>query len=379
MSDTPATYASVESDGFKVSSNSKSVEQLTEDLKLTPEETTAEPEAEPEKAEKDAEAERLAKAAAELGKKGGEAAAAKRAAAKETPDEEEPEPGPDGKPLGKPRDDPRARMLEATRAAAELKRQVAEERRERERLAAEVAQLRAGRQEAPPPPKPNGDAEPQQSDFETYEDYVKATANYVARKAAAEHYEKQRAEAERRYMAHAYQEKIESSISGFTERLNTAARAELGNTATPQAVREWGESFMSRIAPEVAQLEPSFNLPPGQRVGPQNVIADELISSEHAPALMLHFTEHRDDLQRIASLRTPRDIAREMAKLEARLDAATTATSPKPQVSKANPPVRPVTGAPHTVDAEPGPDASYEDFKRYWNAREAREAKQRQR
>jgi hypothetical protein len=374
MSDTPAPYASVESDGFKVTSNSKSVEQLTEDLKLTPEETpTEEVPAEPAK---DPEAERLAKAAAELGKKGGEATAAKKrglehpGAGPQKADSEEADANdPSGeaaadKPLGKPRDDPRARMLEATRAAAELKRQVAEERRERERLAAEVAALRAGKQEAPPP-KPNGDAEPQQADFETYEDYVKATANYVARKAAAEHYEKQRQEAERRYMATAYQTAIESKIAEFQGRLRKTA--------------ETDPELMDRISPEVIGLQPSFTLAQGERPGPTNVIADELISSEHAPALMLHFTEHPDDLQRIASLRTPRDIAREMAKLEARLDAATTATSPKPQVSKANPPVRPVTGAPHTVDAEPGPDASYEDFKRYWNAREAREAKQRQR
>jgi hypothetical protein len=68
---------------------------------------------------------------------------------------------------------------------------------------------------------------------------------------------------------------------------------------------------------------------------------------------MLHLSEHPDELQRIAALTTPRAVSREMAKIEARLEAATTGdpSSKREEVSRAAPPVKPVAGKPYVTES----------------------------
>ena len=107
--------------------------------------------------------------------------------------------------------------------------------------------------------------------------------------------------------------------------------------------------------------------------GPLNVMADEIVISEQAPGLLTYLSENPQEIQRIATLRTPREIQREMAKLETRVGAAPAVTSPERGVSKANPPVRTVTGSPHGVtDSEPADDEPFESHVRKMNAREKR-------
>jgi hypothetical protein len=103
-----------------------------------------------------------------------------------------------------------------------------------------------------------------------------------------------------------------------------------------------------------------------------NWIADELVfSSENAPALMLHLSEHPDELQRIATLSSPRAVTREMAKLAARLEAASAGVSSKPEPSKAKPPVRPVTGSPHAADpTDVSEEMPFEEHVKRMNARD---------
>lgn len=356
MTDTPAGYSSVTADdGVTITSNTENTEQITETLKP---EAAPEPEAEPEK-ERDP---KLSKAASKLGKAGGEAAAAKRAEAKAA-EEAEAEGGTseeddiaaaeqaekEGK-LGKPRHDAKARMLQKAREAKSLKAEV-----ERERTARQALERRLAEGTAPQKPKAaeattDAPAKPKAEDFDNYEDFVEARARF----AANEEWEKREKASQEQAQFTARDNSIREAVTTFQSRFEEAAKAD--------------PAFTDKTRDLAGFLRPSFLLGKGEPRDQFTAIADEIITSEQAPALMLHLSEHRDDLQRIASLGSPRAIAREMAKLEERLGAApTSAPAPRGEVSKARPPIRPVAGTPYTADQVPGEEASYEDHKRYWN------------
>ena len=369
---------------FQVTSNAPAaevVESLTSDNPEAPKPVVTSDEGKPVPAP-DAEAVKVSEAAATLGKKGAEAAAkAKAEAAKEAKAEakaeekpkETPEPAKEAKDEEAEEQKSRAaeRVKEATRQAAELKRQVAQERQERERLAREVAELRRAHQEATQraqpapqaqpqrqaPVSPDNDPQPRQEDFEDYAEYVDARARHAAR---AEYRERERTESARR-VAHAYAETIGGVVNKFHERLEKAGNGDR-------------EAFLGSISPVVAGLRPSFLLGDGETPTTHTVIADEIVDSEHSAGLMKHFTDHPDDFQRIASLRTPRDIAREMAKLEAKLESATAGNSlparqpaSKPATSQAPPPVQPVTGSPHVAEGTGYRDGmSLDEYAKSW-------------
>ena len=352
--------ATVAVGGFEITSNHESADEMVAALKPKEEARTDPHEVTPgTEAEEEGPKEKLSKAASELGKKGGEAAAAKRAReaqeakpAKAVPkvekdpdgaDVDESKETPEDKPLGKPRDDPRARMLEATRQASELKKQLAQERSEREKLAAEVAAIR----QAPPrqeqrsePQAPQGRPQrPQMEQFETWEQYLDARDQWNRMQWAAEH---DQAQSRRRY-----HETLDGHVNGFHKAISET--------------RKTDPEFLDKISDEVLNLVPTFRLQ-GQASTAANWIADDFVfSPETAPALMLHFTEHPQEFQRIASLTSPRDVTREMAKLGARLDVAAAGTHSRPEVSKAKPPVRPVTGSPQTADSDVTGDLSFEE------------------
>jgi len=149
------------------------------------------------------------------------------------------------------------------------------------------------------------------------------------------------------------------------ERALDAKTAEFRKIAAPA---------VDRYSEEVLSLETDFQREardPREPSSAPNWIANELVfSPEHAPALMLHFTEHPEELQRIAALSTPRAVSREMAKLEARLEAATAGDSARrdDDVSRAAPPVRPVTGKPYVSEAtEYRPGMSLDDYSKVWS------------
>jgi hypothetical protein len=127
---------------------------------------------------------------------------------------------------------------------------------------------------------------------------------------------------------------------------------------------------IENISPEILTLKTEFQLEPNEQPTAENWIANELVfSPESAPALMLHLSAHPDELQRIAALSTPRAVSRELAKIEARLEAVASAGpgSKRDTRSKAPPPVRPVQGAPYVGDSDPGVKEG-EDFDA-WNRR----------
>ena len=241
------------------------------------------------------------------------------------------------KPLGKPRDDPRARMLEATRESAALKRDMENLRRE-----LQEARATPRPREAPATP-PQEEGPPREEDYvaRPYADYIAAVAEYKAN----ERIKTTLQQITQQQRSQQYESQISGVMDGFKGKISSYY------TEHPE---------QHDAALEVAAaLTPSFFLPAGSTPGPSNVLADEVISSDHPEAFLSYFAEHPEHLQRFATLRTAREVWREVAKIEARIEdsrekaeaAASAGTAPRP-VSKAQPPVRPVTGGTINADGE---------------------------
>lgn len=356
MSDeiSPSGTNSVSTDGWTIQSNTASADEIQKGLESLPKaERQIKPIPDKPKGEAKDEKPDLSKAASALGREGGKAAAEarkQRAESEPVPDvhgvderagdlEEKGEEVPE-KPLGKPRDDPRARMLEATRQAAEAKR-------ERDYYRALYEQARQGQPQAEPE-TPQLEKPPfKPEDFPEYEDYLSAREAWTL-----DRWRQQAAQ--------------EAELSGFANRIDSAVQDFHGRIQ-----EAFGQEYESKISEEVRLLRPSFALSAGEPVGAENVVADEILSSERAPALMVYLSEHPEVFQRLATLPSPQAVQREMAKLEGRLEAATTATQPQLRsVSKAPPPVRPVTGTPMTSENELTGEESYDEHVRIMNARE---------
>ncbi len=101
---------------------------------------------------------------------------------------------------------------------------------------------------------------------------------------------------------------------------------------------------------------------------------DVAMESEKPHQILAYMAEHPEEAERIASL-PPLHAFRALSRIEYELDAAAnltgSASGEKPKTS-AHPPVSPVSGS-HAVprSGEPGPDASYDEHKAYWNKVEA--------
>lgn len=339
----------------------------------------------------------LSKAASELGKKGGEAAAkAKAKAAREAKkeakaddgdeddsvhragsertagaeaktevSEEETESGATSEAQepskrGNPRHDPTARVAEATRQAKEARERAERAEREASEYRYRLEQAERAKQPAQEArPAPSEDAEPQEGDFENYSDYVKALARHEYKTAARE--------AQQQYQVHAqaaaHVQRVTQTADAFKAALAKAAESD--------------PELHEKLAPEVMNLGPSFMLEPGVRPGPHNWIADDLLSApDRAPGLMLYLSEHPAEFQRIAALSSPRAVTRELAILSVKLsDAATNGTSSERRVSKAKPPVTPLTGSPHTASDLPDDEDDYDTHVRKMNALEKRQSR----
>jgi hypothetical protein len=361
--------------GFELTSNHETSESMLDSMAPTkedaPEPKLLVDEGKPVESEKDP-------AAVALGKKGGEAAAkAREAKAKEA----KPEVTDGGSAVvddssaeadrgkGNPRHDPKARVAEATREAREARERLEAERAELARERAEKAQLRAELEAARRAPAAESqeraarqpqrqqaqddDPEPKEEDFAEYKDYVKEVARWGARQQHAQI----RQTEEARQGAQRFHESVTSAWGKHTERITAAG----------------GEDFLADFDPKILEaMKPTFSLRRDQTPGPLNVMTDEIIRSEHGPGMMSFLKDNPEEFQRIASLQTPLDVAREMAKIEYRLSAANAGTSVKAEVSRAKPPVRPVTGAPNIAEPELTGEVSFDDFARRRSAQKAK-------
>jgi hypothetical protein len=284
------------------------------------------------------------KAAAVLGRKGGEATAAKRAAAarEEAELEDGESAGKDVKSEGKEK----AAKPKPSANAEDRIRQIARQREEERqaRVAAEqdaaalrerVARLEGKAGIDPVKEQPSREARPgverpKRDDFDDYDQYVEAVADWKA--------EQKFAQRERQAAAHRFAQEhtktVVDTVQTFRGRMTEVMKAD--------------PEFSTKVDERLFRLRPTHDLGENERPGPENTFADELIASEHAPALMLYFTEHEEEVHRLLKLPSPAAIARAMGAIEATLKKPAPAGEER-KVSRMPPPIQPVTPSSDTA------------------------------
>ena len=168
---------------------------------------------------------------------------------------------------------------------------------------------------SPAPVVPEADPEPKLEDFEAdpakypdpYLAFVRANARWEAR----QEFTKQQAATRQRSEAQAHVTALETRNTTFRTQIEAAG----------------GATFIEALSPEVKALRPFDQLAPGETPNGSHAVAEEILSSTLAPQIMRHFTDHPEDLTRIAAL-PPRQLLREMGKLEARLEAPEKPSAP---------------------------------------------------
>jgi hypothetical protein len=241
---------------------------------------------------------------------------------------------------------------EAARIKSESERQIGSLREEFQRELAELKRM--ARPQEPPKAEPQGDPEPDPTNTEKYPDgqfdrkYLKDQARWEARQEFAE---QQRAHSERQQAEQAQRQQFERETHERTRIQKLGARMQSAFQANPDLQAKLETVAMSR---------PMW---------------DVVIESAIPDQLLAYMADHSEDAERLSSL-PPLHAFRELSRIEYQLEqaAAITGSAPRPKTA-AHPPVSPVSGS-HSAPSssgEPGPDASYEEHKAYWNQRELEE------
>ncbi len=365
--------STVQVGGFEISSSSESAEEMVK--VLTPEKDKGkEPVVLKDRGQKvepkPADQEKVTEAARELGKRGGEAAAkareekakepekeAKPGEAKpvEKPTEKPPEKGKEAEPSepvkkGDPRHDPEARVRVATQETAEARRQLREADRRAEEL---VERLERLEKRLPPEPKSEPEArppgKPTPDQFDNYEEFSEALTDWKLEQRLAE-----REQAQQRQTFETTQDaRIQKHVTGFRERMGKAIQAD--------------PEFIQRIDPRLLELQTSFQAhAAGNGIGPGEVLADLYTASEHGPEILLHLTEHPEEVVRLIRCEDPVSLAREFGKIEARMPfpADGAPPAPKPTASKAPPPLTPVGTSATETEPDIFGEISFDEFRR---------------
>lgn len=226
-------------------------------------------------------------------------------------------------------------------------------------LREEVTRLKAQVEGRTPPKEPAAPAPPSEPEWKRFrtmpdapkldafdgpnalEDHAAAMALFVAKTLATESRTAAAATADDERL---YQAQVER-VDGFVKQLNEA------RTADPE--------FVNKISPEVrTKVRPFAALAPGEPSSPYNIVGEQVYDSPIAPKVLLHLSQHPEELTRLTTLperyRTlPHDaavkahvkfIVAEFAKLEGRLEGAEIPAAPIPAaaipetISKASPP-----------------------------------------
>lgn len=367
-----ADFSPVVHDGFSVSSSDETADQIRENFESEPRPLDGEP-VDPEKEE----AERVSRAASELGKKGAAALAAKKAEAAAEPeeDDEEPEPGVKAKPGSG--NDLRNRMKEATREAADVKRQLAVERQEREKLAEQVKRLSAPAERVQEPAKAAAvdPGKPKLASYENHEDWVEAIADYKADlKIRALQEESARVSTRQRQEMH-----VQLSEAQKEKRIKETFEAAI------KAEPDLHKTLTTSLPPDFFQARSVYGaLKTGEPITAKNYIAEGLLKSSHQVEMAKYFAKNPSEYDRVSALKTPDEVVWEMAQVEGMLKhlhnsppvTATTGSGNTGGASRAKPPVKPVTGSPGTANfSEGSDDESLETHVRRENARDRSRAR----
>jgi hypothetical protein len=216
------------------------------------------------------------------------------------------------------------RVKRATAEAAAAKREAEDARKQAVSL-----QERLARFEAQQPSKED-DPEPTEEQFEAYKDYVKAQSRWEARQ-ELKAFNAAQAEMQRRVVINGQMDQAKQAFSG---RIKEAG----------------GQEFLDKLSEDVLNI--AADTPVGVAVR----------DSEMAPKLMQYLSDHPDELRALSGLH-PAHIFRAIGKIEGKLEGvAVTGNAPRVvAVSRAKPPVKPVTGMP-AVGNELSEDTPFEEF-----------------
>jgi hypothetical protein len=174
---------------------------------------------------------------------------------------------------------------------------------------------------------------PKEDAFDRYADYTAAMSLFIADKRFEERDQRVREQSQMRQV----QQQFERVAVTAAEKYQTYVKAHA--------------DAAERIHPDLQAIVPISLLPPNAPKGPHNFIAEEILKSDVPGPLMVHFSEHPEDFDRLTRM-GPAGIVREIGKLEAKLDSG----SPQP-VATATPPPPP----PPTLGRKPG--APVDDLK----------------
>jgi hypothetical protein len=171
----------------------------------------------------------------------------------------------------------------AEKRIARLTWEAAEARRETERLRVELEQKKA---EEARTVKPNTEGKPKEDDFATASEFVEALADWKYEQRSKTERETRQAE-EAKQSQSSLQKKVQADIAAF------------------RAVQPDFDEVMEDAAFQSTPL-----------------MIQELQESDMGPALLYHFAKNPDEANRIAEMTDSRKVAREVAKIEARLTSA---------------------------------------------------------
>lgn len=245
----------------------------------------------------------------------------------------------------KARFEPNERIRQAARDAKEAKELAASVLREKDEIASRAESYRVELEKLRSTSKAT--LKPVPSDFQTDADFMEALTDWKME----ERTKRDQSEQVARIME---QQKAER-YSGFSKRMKDQI--------------EKDPTFMEGVSEYVLNLRPLSSMADDEPKGPLNALAEFILRSDVAPALAKYFSERQDELERLQQM-DPFRFGPEIGKIEERLSAGSqTATTPV-EMSKAKPPVRPVTGGYPIAEKELSDDASFEDYFKRENAKE---------
>jgi len=234
-----------------------------------------------------------------------------------------------------------------------------------------VARLTAPK---PEPRKPlEGLSLPDVNDAESYEKFTFTAAEQIAEQIVERKIKEIREQEEARQREAAEAERKRLQTEAFDRRTE-----EFGGRF--QAAIKASPDLMNRIDPDLTVILHTSE--PGDAATPASVIGDAVFESEYCAELLAFFSEHPDEVKRIAALPTANSIARAVGWVETQFKREadpkpkpTPAEAPRrPAVSQAEPPVRPLASS--AVLPEEDIDA-IEDVDEYIEKANARDARMR--
>jgi hypothetical protein len=251
------------------------------------------------------------------------------------------------------------RSAQLDKEIAELRQKLAIRAALREELAG-LERQRATSAASPAAERTDTDRPPQESDFETYGEYVQALVKWQAEQIVRARL----SEIERRQQAQAAIAQRLADFRAASERAQQRVREAM--QADP--------ALVNRVHPELLELVPASLVPPNQPIQPWNVVAEEIVRSDHVVPLLVYFSEHPDELSRIMSLQ-PRELLRAFGQIEAKVASAAAGSSAQnttKTVSSAPPPPQTLK-AHETAGDEVQAAIQRGDFSAYERAMNARE------